>query len=153
MNLLDNVQTQITEAMRAKDTLRLNTLRSIKTALTRYVTDQQKPVTEAVEINILKQQVKQRNDSIVAFDNGNRPELAANERVELAILQSFLPVSATHEEIDRAITESVNELSENNGTKSMGIVMKSVNAKLIGKMTDGKIISEKVKKALSGNNL
>ena len=134
-------------AMKAKDEARLGTLRMMKSALKKHEVDSMKPLDEATELQIMNMLVKQRRESAEAFRNGNRPELADKEEAELALIETYMPQSATEEEIERAIAEAVAETGAS-GPKGMGLVMKAVGAKLAGKRVDNKLVSEKVKARL-----
>ncbi len=145
--LLDTIQKHMIDAMKAKDELRLSTLRSIKTALDRFRTDQTKPLDDKAEQQILGTLSKQRKESHEMFTNGNRPELALKEYLELKIIEEYQHKEATVEEIDNAIQETLNETGATT-QKQMGLVMKSVMGKLAGKRVDGKVLSEKIKNKL-----
>jgi uncharacterized protein YqeY len=156
MPLLERIQTDITAAMRAKDELRLNTLRSVKTALERYRTDQQKPIDEAVEQSTLKTLAKQRREAADAFRNGGREEAAVKEEAELQILEGYMLQQATEAEIDTAVETALGDfLMTLHGPvhvatiKDMGTIMKGATAKLSGKRVDGKMLSGKVKARLA----
>lgn len=151
--LLDKIKTDIVIAMKAKDELRLNTLRSIKMTLDKFLKDNQQPnpstsLTEVVEQKLLGTLAKQRREASLAFSTGNRPELAAKEEAELKILEAYMAQEATEEEVTAAIEESLIGLLVT-GPKAMGVVMKSVQQKLVGKRVDGKILSEKIKTRLA----
>ncbi len=148
MPLLEQIQKDMVTAMKAKEELRLDTLRMIKTALQRYTIDTMKPLDEAAELQILNTLIKQRRESADMFRKGNRPELAEKEENELKLIESFMPAAPTDEEIDAAIAAAI---SENPGAslKQMGVVMKAAQAKLAGKRVDGKTLSERVRGKLS----
>jgi len=148
MPLLDQIQKDLVDAMKAKDELRLSTVRMIKTALLKYKADSMKEADEAAEMQILKSLAKQRNDSIEMFRKGGREELAVKEEAELAIIQAYLPQAPTDEEIEAAIAAAISETGVNS-IKQMGVVMKAAQAKLAGKTVDGKALSEKVRSKLS----
>jgi len=148
MPLLDRIQKDLVEAMKAKDEVRLGAVRMIKTALMKYKADSMKEADEAEEMQILKSLSKQRNDSIEMFRKGGREELAVKEEAELAIIQGYLPQAPTEEEIEAAIAAAISETGINS-IKQMGVVMKATQAKLAGKTVDGKALSEKVRSKLS----
>lgn len=148
MSLLDRVQTDLVSAMKARDDGRLSALRMIKAALQKYTVDNPgKPLYEAAEEKILKSMVKQRMDAADAFRSGNRPELAAKEESERALIETFLPAAASEAEIDAAVAAAIAETGAS-GAKQMGVVMKAAQAKLAGKTVDGRALSEKVKARL-----
>jgi uncharacterized protein YqeY len=148
MPLLDRIQKDLVDAMKAKDELRLSAVRMIKTALLKYKADAMKEADEAAEIQILKSLSKQRNDSIEMFRKGGREELAVKEEAELAVIQGYLPQAPTEEEIEAAIAAAISETGISS-IKQMGVVMKATQAKLAGKTVDGKALSERVRSKLS----
>ncbi len=148
MPLLDSLQKDIVAAMKAKDEARLSTLRMMKTALQKHQIDAMKPLDDPTEQQILKSLVKQRIDAADMFRKGNREELALKEESERAMIESYLPASASAEEIDAAIDSAITETGASTA-KQMGLVMKAVQAKLAGKTIDGRALSEKVKAKLA----
>jgi uncharacterized protein YqeY len=147
MALIEQIQKDMTAAMKAREEARLGALRMIKAALMKYKVDTMKDLDEAAEQQILKSLVKQRNDAAEMFRKGGRPELADKEDAERVLIESYLPAAASEEEIERAL-EAV--LAETGATslKQMGLVMKATQAKLAGKSVDGKALSERVKSKL-----
>jgi len=150
MSLAEKIQVDLVEAMRAKDELRLSVLRGIKSAIKLKEVEKEKTKTldESETIQILQTLVKQRKESIEQFTKGNRPELAAKETKELAIIESYLPAGASEAEMDGAITKAISETGANS-MKQMGAVVKAAKAELQGKMVDGKILSDRVRDQLS----
>ncbi len=148
MSLLDQVQKDMTAAMKAKDQLRLDAIRMIKAALKKHEIDAMKPLDTAAELQVLNQLVKQRREAAQMFRSGGRPELADKEEAELRIVESYMPAAPSEEEIDAAIASALSETGITS-LKQMGVVMKSTQAKLAGKRIDGKSLSEKVRAKLS----
>jgi uncharacterized protein YqeY len=148
MSLLDRIQKDIVDAMKAKEAVRLDAIRMIKSALKKHEIDSMKPLDEATEMQVLNTLVKQRRDSIEMFRKGNREELAQKEEAELKIVESYLPAAPTDDEIDAAIAGALAETGATQA-KQMGLVMKAAQARLAGKRVDGKVLSEKVKARLS----
>jgi uncharacterized protein YqeY len=148
MPLIDQVQTDMVAAMKAKAEARLSALRMIKSALMKYKADSPKPLDEAAEMQILKQLVKQRIDAAEAFRNAGRVEQAEKEEAERLLIESYLPAAATEADIDAAIEAALAETGITS-LKQMGVVMKAAQAKLAGKTVDGKAMSEKVRAKLS----
>ncbi len=148
MPLLDQVQKDMTEAMKARDESRLSALRMIKTALKKHDVDSMKPLDDKTEMQVLNTLIKQRKESAEMFRKGGRPELAEKEEAELKLIESYMPASASDEEIDAAITQAISETGVTS-LKQMGVVMKAAQAKLAGKRVDGKALSEKVRARLS----
>lgn len=148
MSLLDRVQKDMVDAMKAKDESRLSAVRMIKAALMKAKVDSPKPVDEAAEMQILNSLIKQRRESADMFRQGGRPEQAAKEEAELKIVESYMPASATDLEMAAAIEAAMAETGVTT-LKQMGVVMKAAQAKLAGKRVDGKLLSERVRGKLS----
>jgi uncharacterized protein YqeY len=147
MSLAERIQKDMVEAMKAKQELRLSTVRAIKTALLKYKADNMKDADEAAEQALLKTLAKQRVDAMEQFRNAGRNELAEKEAAELAIIESYLPQKATPEELAAAVEAAIAETGAS-GKAQMGLVMKAANAQLAGKTVDGKALSELVKARL-----
>ncbi len=147
MSIAETVQKDVVEAMRAKDELRLNVLRGIKAAIKYKEVEKIRALDEPESIQILQTLVKQRKESIEQFTKGNRPELAAKEAKELAILESYLPAGASEAEMDAAITKAISETGATS-VKQMGVVVKAAKASLEGKTVDGKALSDRVRERL-----
>ena len=148
MALLDQIQTAMFEAMKARDEVRLGALRMIKTALARQRVDGGKALDAAAEMQVLKSLAKQRQESAGLFRKGGRPELAEREDAELRIIESFLPAPAAEEEMDAAVAAALAETGAAS-IKQMGAVMKAAQARLAGKLVDGMALSDKVRAKLA----
>jgi hypothetical protein len=157
MSLAEKFQKDLVDAMRAKDELRLSVLRGIKAAIKNKETDEtrlrdelkkNRPLDGPETIQILQTLVKQRKESIDQFTKGNRPELAAKETKELAIIESYLPAGASDAEMDAAITKAIADTGANS-MKQMGAVVKAAKTALEGKTVDGKALSDRVRDRLS----
>jgi uncharacterized protein len=148
MSLLDQVQKDMVTAMKAKDEARLGALRMIKTALKKQEVDSMKPLTEATEMQVMGTLLKQRQESAELFRKGGREELAQKEEAEIKILQGYLPAAPTEAELQAAVADAIAETGATSA-RQMGLVMKAANARLAGKMVDGKALSELVKSKLS----
>jgi hypothetical protein len=148
MALLDQIQTDMVAAMRAKEELKLNAIRMIKAALKKHEVDSMKPLDEATELQILGTLIKQRREAAEMFRKGDRAELADKEEAELKLIESYMPAAPSDREIEEAIAQA---LAETGATtqKQMGLVMKAAQAKLAGKRVDGRALSEKVRARLS----
>jgi uncharacterized protein len=147
MPLLDRVQKDLVEAMKARDEARLSSLRMMKAALKKHEVDAMKPLDEAAEMQILKSLVKQRTEAAEAFRKGGREESAAKEDAERKLIESYLPAAASEAEMEAAIQAALAETGVTS-LKQMGMVMKAAQAKLAGKTVDGKALSEKVRPRL-----
>jgi uncharacterized protein len=149
MPLIDQIQQDMTAAMKASDQSRLDALRMIKAALMKYKVDNiSKPIDEQVELQILNTLIKQRREAAEMFRKGNRNELADKEEAELKLIESYMPSAPTDAEIDAAIAAAMAETGITS-LKQMGVVMKAAQAKLAGKRVDGKALSERVRSKLS----
>jgi uncharacterized protein YqeY len=148
MPLLDQVQKDLVAAMKAKDEARLSAIRMIKTALMKTQVDSMKALDEAAEQQVLKSLVKQRIDAAEMFRKGGRIELAEKEEAEKKLIESYLPASASAEEMDAAVEAAMAETGVTSA-KQMGVVMKAAQARLAGKTVDGKALSERVRQKLS----
>jgi uncharacterized protein YqeY len=148
MALLDRIQTDMVAAMRAKEELKLNAIRMIKTALKKHEVDSMKPLDEATELQILSTLIKQRREAAEMFRKGGRVELAEKEEAELKLIESYMPSAPSDQEIEDAIAQALAETGATS-QKQMGLVMKAAQAKLAGKRVDGRALSEKVRARLS----
>lgn len=148
MALLDKVQKDMVDAMKAKDDARLGALRMIKTALKKHEVDSMKPLTEATEIQVMNTLLKQRRESAELFRKGGREELAAKEEAEIQVINSYLPSGATAQELEGAVSGAIAETGATS-SKQMGVVMKAAQARLAGKTVDGKALSDLVKQKLA----
>jgi len=147
MALLDKVQKDMVDAMKAKDEARLGALRMVKSALQKHEIDSMKPLTDAAEMQIMNTLLKQRRESIDMFRKGGREELAAREEAEIRIIETYLPATASQADLDEAVAAAVAETGATSA-KQMGAVMKAAQAKLAGKRVDGKALSDLVKERL-----
>jgi uncharacterized protein len=148
MPLLEQIQKDMIEAMKAKDESRLSTVRMIKAALKKQEIDSMKPLDEGTELQVMNTLMKQRREAADQFRKGGREDLAEKEEAELGIILRYLPPSATSAELENAVAAAVAETGANSA-KQMGVVMKAAQAKLAGKRIDGKMLSELVKQKLS----
>jgi len=150
MSLKDKITGDMTAAMKSKDANRLSVLRMAKAALMNEANKRgaDYELTDEEITKVLQTLVKQRKDSIDQYEKAGRFELAEKEQTELAVLEDYLPQSATIEEIESAVTEAISETGANS-MKEMGAVMKAAQAKLAGKSADGRIVSETVKAKLA----
>ena len=148
MPLIDQIQSDMTAAMKSSDQPRLDALRMIKAALMKYKVDTMKPLDELAELQILTTLIKQRREAADMFRKGNRAELADKEEAELKLIESYMPAAPTDAEIDAAIAAAMAETGVSS-VKQMGVVMKAAQAKLAGKRLDGKALSDRVRSKLS----
>ncbi len=149
MHLYKIIDQEIKKAMMAKDKIRLETLRSVKTAFMESTTAKgaTHELTEEQSVAILQRMVKQRKDSATIYEEQNRTELAQQELKEVEVLQSYLPKPLTQDELDKAIGEIIVQ-SGASSLKDMGKVMGAATKQLAGK-AEGRAIADTVKKLLS----
>ena len=148
MSLTDTLGADIARAMKAKDATTLTALRMLKTALTNKSIEKSRALDAAEELQVVNALVKQRRDSIEQFEAAGRHELAAKEKAEIAVLDAYLPPSATDEELTAAVDAAVASTGATSA-KEMGKVMKAVMSALAGKTVDGKRVNELVRARLS----
>jgi len=149
MSLLEQVTKEIGEAMRRKDQASLAPLRMLKAALMNKEVEKSRVLDESESLQVVNALVKQRRDAAEQFRAGNRIDLADKEQSEIAFLERYLPPAADPNAIAAAVEAAVLETSAA-GPKDMGKVMKAVMAKLGGMSVDGRVVSDAVKKRLSG---
>ncbi len=147
MTLNEQVNQDITAAMKARDQARLSALRNLKTAITNRSVEKGRDLDDAEVLAVVSSLAKQRRDSIEQFANAGRHDLVAKETGDLAVLQGYLPAAATPEEIDAAVAAAIAETGAAS-PKDMGKVMKAVMPKLAGKSADGKAVNEAVRRKL-----
>jgi len=147
MSLEQTLSADIVTAMRAKDATRLTALRMLKTALTNKSIEKGRALEAAEELQVVAMLVKQRRDSIEQFTKGGRVDLADKEQAEIAVLDAYLPASASDEEIAAAVAAAVADTGATTA-KDMGKVMKAAMAALAGKTVDGKKVNEAVRRSL-----
>ena len=148
MSLEQTLGADIVTAMKARDQNRLTPLRMLKSALTNKSIEKGRALEAAEELAVVSMLVKQRRDSIEQFTKGGRTDLADKEQAEIAILSTYLPASASDDEIAAAVTAAIAE-SGATSAKDMGKVMKAVMAGLAGNTVDGKKVSDSVKAKLA----
>lgn len=148
MALLEKLQKDMVEAMKAKESARLDAIRMIKSALQKFQIDSMKPLDEPSELQVLNTLLKQRREAVEMYKTAGRAELAEKEEVELRMIEAYMPASASAEDIEAAIAAAI---AENPGAtaKQMGVVMKAAQGKLTGKRVDGKALSEAVRAKLA----
>ena len=149
MTLPERIDADLKDAMRAKDTGRLNVLRMLKSALKYAAIEKSDPgLDDAAASQVIRKQVKQRQDSIEQFEKGGRPELAAKEKEELEMLNAYLPKGMNADELAAMVHETIAEVGATSKAQ-MGAVMKALQTKVAGR-ADGKTVSGEVSKQLSG---
>lgn len=147
MTLLERLSRELKAAMLARDAERLSTLRLLKSAID-YAQIERKTetLTDVEAVVIVQKEVKKRRDAFEQYEKGGRPDLAAKEKQEIAVLESFLPKPLTAEELEQLVRAAIQETGAT-GKKQMGQVIKVVQAKAAGR-AEGKTISEVVGRML-----
>lgn len=150
MSLQQRVDSDLIDAMRAKDATRLGVLRMLKSAL-KYAAIEKSgaegELADAEATQVIRKQAKQRQDSIESFEKGGRAELAAKEKEELKILNSYLPQQLSAEELSQLVRETIASLGATSKAQ-MGVVMKELQTKAAGR-ADGKTLSQEVQRQLA----
>jgi len=148
MSLADDLTASMKDAMRAKETLALDTIRMAKSALKNKEIEKMAPVTEAEGFAVLQTLVKQRQEAAGQYRSGNREDLAKKEEAEIEILRRFLPQALSDGELQAIIKETIAEIGATD-IKQMGLVIKAVMPQIAGR-ADGARVSAAVKAALGG---
>lgn len=145
----------IITAMKAKDEHVLTTLRMVKSAMKSKEIDKRQPLSDAEETQILTTLIKQRKESVESFTKGGRPELAEKEKLEIAMIEGYLPQSASEDEVRTVVLGAIHHLATDSGRplnpKDMGAVMKVVQQRILssGLRADGRMVSDLVKSELN----
>ena len=153
MPLVDQIQKDITSAMKARDEARLSTLRMVKTALKNREIEKMAPLDDKEAQQVLNTLIKQRKDSVEQFTKGGRQEMADKEAAEITLIETYLPKAASEEQIIAGVKGVIAEMGSPT-MKDIGAVMKTAMAKFSaeGLRVDGKLVSETVKKELSAKS-
>jgi uncharacterized protein len=154
MAIGEQVGKHIIEAMKAKDSFRVETLRMVKASLKNKEIDKREPLTEAEELAVLQTMVKQRKDSAEQFAKGGRPELSAKEHEEIKLLEQYMPQTASEEEIRAVVHGAIAHLAADGtkpGPKDMGPAMRVVQQRIMasGLHADNKTVSQILKEELA----
>ena len=147
MPIVDQINNDLTVAMKAKEAERLSALRMVKTALQLRETELPGTIDDAEAMKVLNTLLKQRRESAEQFRAGGREEMALKEENEARIIESYLPAAASEAEVSSAVDAAISEIGASS-MKDMGAVMKAVRTKLEGKTVDGKALSDLVKTKL-----
>ena len=151
MGLVEQIQKDMTAAMKSRDEARLSTLRLMKSALMNRKIEKMADLDEKEAQQVLSTLIKQRKDSIEQFTKGGRQEMADKEAAEITLIEAYLPKAAGEAEIAAGVKAVIAEMGSPS-MKDMGTVMKNAMARfaLQGMRVDGKVVSEAVKKELAG---
>jgi hypothetical protein len=151
MSLIEQIQNDITTAMKARDEHRLSTLRMVKSALKNREIDKMAPLDDKESQAVLSTLIKQRKESVEQFTKGGRQEMADKEAAEIVLIESYLPKAAGEAEVVAGVKAVIAEMGSPT-MKDMGTVMKNAMARFsgAGMRVDGKVVSGAVKRELEG---
>lgn len=142
-SLKERLQADLTAAMRSRDTVRTRTIRMALTAITNEEVSgsSSRELDDDEVTRVLTREAKKRREAAEAFDNGGRPERAADERAEGEVLEDYLPTQLTDEELTALVADAIAETGAS-GPKAMGQVMRVVNPKVAGRAEGGRVAGE-----------
>jgi hypothetical protein len=147
MSLRDRLTEDLKQAMKARDQLRMDVIRMIKATVLNKEVELKKDLDDAEMSRVMTTMIKQRKESVEQFEKGNRAELAAKERQEIAIIEAYLPQALSPDQL-AGVVEAVIRDTGATSIKDMGAVMKAVMARLTGQAVDGKQVSDLVRSKL-----
>ena len=145
MSLKEQIVNDMKNAMRAKDTKRLGTIRMLTAAMKQKEVDERIELDDRQILGIIEKMIKQRKDSITQFEAGGRPDLAEGERAEVEVLSAYMPEALSMEEVEKAVADAVKDAA---GPQDLGKVMGVLKTRLAGR-ADMSAVSALVKKALA----
>jgi uncharacterized protein YqeY len=152
----EKIGTDIIAAMKAREEHKLTTLRMVKSAFKSKEIDKRESLTDAEEQQIITTLLKQRRESVEQFTKGNRPELAEKEQKEIELIDSYMPKSASEDDVRAIVHGAIEKITADNGgtrpgPKDMGAVMKVAQARGLadGARIDGRLLSDLVKAELA----
>jgi len=148
MNLKDQLMQDMKEAMKAKQAIRLSTIRQLRSAIKNKEIELQKELDDSSILGVITTAVKQRREAAQMYNDNQRPELAAKEEAELAVLQQYLPTQLSENEVRDIVVAVIAETGATS-MKEMGKVMPQVMAKTKGS-ADGKMVNQLVREQLAG---
>jgi uncharacterized protein len=147
LEIRDRLTSDMKEAMKSKDQLKLETIRFLQAAIkNKEIELRPNPISGDDVLNVVKKMIKQRKDSIEQYQAASRQDLVDKETAELKILETYMPAQMSREQIEKLVTETIEELNASS-IKDMGPVMKSVSAKTAGS-ADNKVVSEIIRAQL-----
>jgi uncharacterized protein YqeY len=148
MPLKTKIIDDMKDAMRAKDAARLSAIRMLLAAIKQREVDERIELADADILSVIDKMIKQRKDSITQFEAGKRPDLAAVERAEVAVLHAYMPAQLSDAEIDALIAQAIAATGAS-GMAGMGKVMASLKPNLAGR-ADMSVVSARIKSRLAG---
>ncbi|MFN2512502.1 MAG: GatB/YqeY domain-containing protein [Pyrinomonadaceae bacterium] len=149
MSLKQKIVSDLTAAMKAKDAARLSTLRMVKASMMNREIEKGAELDDEEMAKLLRSMVKQRRDSVEQYEKGARHDLSEKEKVEIGVIEAYLPQAASLADIEKAVVAAISETGSDS-LKDMGKVMKATQVALAGKNADGRSVSEMVKTKLGG---
>jgi uncharacterized protein YqeY len=151
-SLKEQLKQDLTQSLKDQDAVKSSTLRMALTAITNEEVSgkEAKVLTDTEVLSVLTKEAKKRKESVEAFNQANRKDLADKEAQELTVLEKYLPSALTEDELNKIIDEAIAEAKASGaeGMKAMGVVMKIVQPKTVGR-TDGALLAAKVKEKLN----
>jgi uncharacterized protein YqeY len=149
-SLKDRLRSDLTDAIRSRDQVRAGTLRMVLTSVTteEVAGTQARELSDDDILRVVAKEAKKRREASTAYTGAGRPELAAREDAELAVIETYLPAQLTDDEIEALVTEAVEETGAT-GMPQMGQVMKAVQPRIAGR-ADGGRVAAAVRKVLAG---
>ncbi len=150
MALLDQIHTDLKEAMKSRDSLKLGALRMILTAVKNKEKEVRRELEEREVLQIISNQIKQRKDSIEQYRKGGREDLAQKEEQELKLLQEYMPQQLSREELEEMVKQTIDEVGAST-VKDLGKVMKAIMPRVAGR-ADGKVVNQMVRTYLTSGS-
>ncbi len=151
-SLKDQLKQDLTQSLKDQDSVKASTLRMALTAITNEEVSgkEAKVLSDTEVLSVLTKEAKKRKESVEAFNQANRKDLADKEAQELKVLEKYLPTALTEDELNKIIDDAITEAKASGaeGMKAMGVVMKIVQPKTVGR-TDGALLAAKVKEKLN----
>ena len=147
MSLHDRLSEDLKSAMKSRDQLRMDVIRMIKAAVQYKEVELKQDLDDAGMSRIMTTLIKQRKEAAEQFEKGNRQDLAQKERLEISIIEGYLPAALSSEEVSQLVQAVIKD-SGASSLKDMGQVMKAVMSRVAGQTVDGKLVSDLVKAAL-----
>ncbi|MBT3918378.1 MAG: GatB/YqeY domain-containing protein [Nitrosomonadales bacterium] len=147
MSLKEKITVDMQDAMRSKDSEKLNAIRLLQSSIKQKEVDDRVDIDDKIILNIIEKMLKQRRDSIEAFKKANRNDLVEKEEFEVKILQNYMPEPLSSEDVEKEIDDAINALDAKS-MKDMGLVMNAVKLKVSGRANMAEV-SQKIKEKLT----
>ncbi|HBT38569.1 MAG: GatB/YqeY domain-containing protein [Thermotoga sp. 50_1627] len=149
MDLKSRLNQDLKEALKAKDEVKLRTVRMLLAAIKNFEVEKMTPVTDEDIFQIMSKEIKKRQEAIEMYEKGGRQDLAQAERQEIEVIQSYMPKQLSEEEIKEIAKKVISELNLK-GPKDVGVAMKAIMPQVKGR-ADGKLVNRIVSELLSGS--